>query len=229
MKLRVGVILAVGLLILVFSYAPCFSQSRLEDKITITTYYPSPYGSYNQLQTNTLGVGDNDGDGGLDSGDVPNPTTNPGEVWIKGNVGIGTMSPNSPAPNGQSGNLDVNDIWVRSANNGSGEWFTRAVSTVWLGSAGVLLREGAAAQASCSAGVTATFLARYQNGRIQTRTYYAPFSGPACDSGWVDGPEAECLRAPAHVSKAKATIIGVEGSYQDLTEPSTCSASGLWQ
>ncbi|MFH1248108.1 MAG: hypothetical protein V1490_03040 [Candidatus Omnitrophota bacterium] len=29
-----------------------------EAQLTITTYYPSPYGSYNQLWTNSLGVGD---------------------------------------------------------------------------------------------------------------------------------------------------------------------------
>lgn len=63
------------------------------EDITITTYYPSPYGSYNQLQTNSLGVGDNDGDGTLDSGDVP---TTAGNVWIKGKVGIGTTRPTVP-------------------------------------------------------------------------------------------------------------------------------------
>lgn len=31
-----------------------------------------------------------------------------------GNVGIGTLTPTSPAPNGQPGNLDVNDIYLRS-------------------------------------------------------------------------------------------------------------------
>ena len=61
-----------------------------EESITITTYYPSPYGVYNALQTDKLGVGDNNSDGSLTSLDVP---TNPGEVWIKGNVGIGTTSP----------------------------------------------------------------------------------------------------------------------------------------
>jgi hypothetical protein len=64
--------------------------SFAQESLTITTYYPSPYGSYNQLQTNTLGVGDNDGDGGLDSGDVPSTA---GDVWVAGKVGIGTMSP----------------------------------------------------------------------------------------------------------------------------------------
>jgi len=66
-----------------------FAQGA-DERITITTYYPSPAGVYNQLQTNSLGVGDNDGDGKLDSGDVP---ITPGDVWIKGKVGIGTTNP----------------------------------------------------------------------------------------------------------------------------------------
>ena len=42
-----------------------------EGSITITTYYPSPYGVYNALQTNKLAVGDTNGDEKLDSGDQP--------------------------------------------------------------------------------------------------------------------------------------------------------------
>lgn len=32
------------------------SFALAEDKLTITTYYPSPYGSYNELETNTLQI-----------------------------------------------------------------------------------------------------------------------------------------------------------------------------
>lgn len=60
------------------------------EEITITTYYPSPYGSYSSLQTDKLGVGDNNSDGFFTAVDVPTTT---GDVWIKGNVGIGTTSP----------------------------------------------------------------------------------------------------------------------------------------
>ena len=56
------------------------------EEITITTYYPSPYGSYNALFTDKLGVGDNSGDGLFTNADVP---INPGEVWIDGKVNIG--------------------------------------------------------------------------------------------------------------------------------------------
>jgi len=75
------------LFIFIFGF---FSLSFAEESITITTYYPSPYGSYNSLQTNMLGVGDNSGDGNLTSADVP---ASPGDVWIQGNVGIGTTGP----------------------------------------------------------------------------------------------------------------------------------------
>lgn len=85
---------------LIFSAILLFSTIVLAaEEITITTYYPSPYGSYSSLQTDKLGVGDNDGDGSLTSADVPATT---GYVWIKGLVGIGTTTP----PSGQQ--LEVN-------------------------------------------------------------------------------------------------------------------------
>ncbi|UCC95552.1 MAG: hypothetical protein JSW40_02080 [Candidatus Omnitrophota bacterium] len=62
-----------------------------QEELTLTTYYPAPYGVYNQLVTQTFGVGDNDPtpQPGLDSNDAPDPDTNPGDVWIAGEVGIG--------------------------------------------------------------------------------------------------------------------------------------------
>ena len=69
-------------------FSLCFAA---EESITITTYYPSPYGSYNSLQTDKLGVGDNNGDGNLTSVDVP---TTPGDARISGKVGIGTAPRN---------------------------------------------------------------------------------------------------------------------------------------
>lgn len=41
------------------------------EDITVTTYYPSPHGQYNQLQTNKLAVGDVDTTGTLDAADQP--------------------------------------------------------------------------------------------------------------------------------------------------------------
>jgi hypothetical protein len=58
-----GLCVSFGLLIF-----PCLAQ----EEITITTYYPSPYGSYDELQSNKMAVGDVDGDGVLTASDQPN-------------------------------------------------------------------------------------------------------------------------------------------------------------
>ncbi|MFH1458109.1 MAG: hypothetical protein ABIG31_02945 [Candidatus Omnitrophota bacterium] len=73
-------------LVFLLLFYPVFAQEAL----TITTYYPSPYGSYDSLQTNKFGVGDNNNDGNLTSADIP---TTDGDVWIEGRVGIGTINP----------------------------------------------------------------------------------------------------------------------------------------
>ncbi|MDD2702499.1 MAG: hypothetical protein PHC33_00615 [Candidatus Omnitrophica bacterium] len=75
---------------LIFSLALFFSFLTLpinlfaEESITITTYYPSPYGVYNQLQTNRLAVGDTDGNDTLDDADQPNRD---GDIRLKAQAG----------------------------------------------------------------------------------------------------------------------------------------------
>ncbi len=92
-----------------------------DDTLTISTYYPSPFGVYNRLQTNSLGVGDNNNNGVLDSGDVPPATrgaTN-GDVWIAGNVGIGI---GATAP---TAGLDVNgNVRIRGGGPGANKVLT---------------------------------------------------------------------------------------------------------
>jgi len=48
-------------------------------------------------------------------------------MWITnaGNMGIGTRTP-EPHPTDPSGNLDVNDIWLRSADNDAGAWLSES-------------------------------------------------------------------------------------------------------
>ena len=58
--------LGLGLVVLLLLCIPAFAED-----ITISTYYPSPYGSYGELQSNKLAVGDTNGDGALGAGDLP--------------------------------------------------------------------------------------------------------------------------------------------------------------
>ncbi|MDP2923045.1 MAG: hypothetical protein Q8O30_04920 [Candidatus Omnitrophota bacterium] len=71
----------------------CFSAFSQPETLTITTYYPAPFGIYNRLVTSTLGVGDNSASGGLDGADAPDPVTQTGDVWIVADVGISTTTP----------------------------------------------------------------------------------------------------------------------------------------
>ncbi|MBL7081140.1 MAG: hypothetical protein ISS44_01030 [Candidatus Omnitrophica bacterium] len=85
------------------------SFSLAQEEITITSYYPSPHGVYDSLLTDKLGVGDNDGVGGLTSADVP---INTGEVWIAGNVGIGDIEPDGKLEVNPDGLEDNGDEFV---------------------------------------------------------------------------------------------------------------------
>src|SRR3989339_1058135 len=81
-----------------------FAQSE-EETMTITTYYPAPYGVYNEMRARRMAVGDNYYDGsqycwspdtcanqidGISSSCWPNCNT---DLIVEGNVGIGTTSP----------------------------------------------------------------------------------------------------------------------------------------
>ncbi len=56
-----------------------------EENLTITTYYPSPYGSYRELTAHRMKIGANYSDSGTN---VPD-----NNLIVEGNVGIGTTTP----------------------------------------------------------------------------------------------------------------------------------------
>ncbi|MFC1646407.1 hypothetical protein ACFL2Y_04445 [Candidatus Omnitrophota bacterium] len=75
--------------VLVFIFSILFSllYSYAEERITLTTYYPAPYGVYREMRVNGLAVG---------SAYRNNPTNvADGYLLVNGSVGIGTMSPES--------------------------------------------------------------------------------------------------------------------------------------
>src|SRR3990167_766825 len=84
-----------------------FSQSE-EETLTITTYYPAPYGVYSEMRAKRMAVGDKYYDGsqycwspatcanqidGITSSCWPNCNTN---LIVEGKVGIGTVAPGAP-------------------------------------------------------------------------------------------------------------------------------------
>ena len=55
---------------------------------------------------------------------LASPTTlSDNDLYVQGKIGIGTTTPQTPAPNALSGNMDVNDIYLRSV----GGWVSAAV------------------------------------------------------------------------------------------------------
>ncbi len=68
-----------------FIFSLSLSAFAAEEKISITTFYPSPYGSYKELSTDTLKVGSS-----YNSEDVEVAVN---DLAVEGNVGIGTTSP----------------------------------------------------------------------------------------------------------------------------------------
>jgi|GEM_PF-2448361 len=60
-----------------------FSSFFAEEKITLTTYYPAPYGIYKELRSNQMAVGST----------YRNNSLSDGNLIVSGNVGIGTPSP----------------------------------------------------------------------------------------------------------------------------------------
>jgi len=68
------------------------------DQMTFSTYYPAPFGVYNQMVTRTLGVGDMNNDASINYLDAPDPNNSAQEndLWVAGSVGIGTTMPQTP-------------------------------------------------------------------------------------------------------------------------------------
>ncbi|MCU0651681.1 MAG: hypothetical protein MUC39_01910 [Candidatus Omnitrophica bacterium] len=99
----------ISIVLFFFSLLPIVSsQAQTTDSIRIITYYPSPYGSYRELRTKRLAIGDDYIKTGVppDKYDWQEYATDPmhnigynTDLVVQGNVGIGTTMPES--------NLDI--------------------------------------------------------------------------------------------------------------------------
>ena len=85
-------ICAIGILISVISIS-----AQTSEEITITTYYPSPYGVYQEMNiTGRQAIGDVNGDSAYTNADMAVDQSGapiPGSLTVAGNVGIGTTNP----------------------------------------------------------------------------------------------------------------------------------------
>ena len=78
--------------------------------LTITTYYPSPFGVYNELRAKRMAIGDTYYDSST------TPINDPADLIAEGNVGIGTSD---PAAQLEVRNDDSADMIISSTNNQS--------------------------------------------------------------------------------------------------------------
>jgi hypothetical protein len=66
-----------GVILVLVSIFVCISVAFAEDSLVITTYYPSPYGSYNEIRANRMVIGSFTTVSPSDGAVTFNPTTNP--------------------------------------------------------------------------------------------------------------------------------------------------------
>ena len=113
-------LLSLPLVFLVLTFSlPAFAT---DESITITTYYPSPYGVYNQLAANRLAVGDTNNDGALTAADQSNRD---GDIRLTAQAGDPAVWP--AGTTGQFSYSSVNDdlyhyngsTWVAAGGGGT--------------------------------------------------------------------------------------------------------------
>ncbi|MFA5008665.1 MAG: hypothetical protein WC546_05535 [Candidatus Omnitrophota bacterium] len=194
--------------------APLCLYAQGAETITITTYYPSPHGVYEQLVTSTLGVGDNDDSGTITSADAPDPATasQRGNLWVSGNIGIrtGVAGPQralhvagnngiriAPVNVTTIANPQVGDVAVNSTDstlkwyNGSG-WASAGGGTSYVAYFPYIRTGGPLdpAKDNCLDGFTDQgSLGKYGGCWYPSTTfsYFLPPNG-ICDTNWGDQP-----------------------------------------
>ena len=107
-------------------------------EVTITTYYPAPYGVYSDMiVTQRQSIGDVNLDGSFNSGDMAvDSSGNPmwGSLTVAGNVGIGTTNPGANklevvgGPIKATGGLIVQTVANQTAENN----MTKVDGQMWL-------------------------------------------------------------------------------------------------
>ena len=146
--LFLGLYLIILLINLIFPLSSFAQTEEEEETLTIATYYPAPYGVYNEMRAKKMAVGDNYYGGsqfcwppdtcanqidGISSSCWPNCNT---DLIVEGNVGIGTARPDKALQvNGNIKMVDGNQAAgkvLTSDANGTGSWQTAAGKVVQM-------------------------------------------------------------------------------------------------
>src|SRR3990167_11308452 len=107
--LFLGLYLIILLINLIFLFSSFAQTEEEEETLTIATYYPAPYGIYNEMRAKKMAVGDNylsgsaypwDTGGGCAGNEICNA-----DLVVEGNIGIGTVSPSAKLD--VAGNVNV--------------------------------------------------------------------------------------------------------------------------
>jgi len=138
-------VICLFFILCLFSFS--FAQ---QEQITITTYYPSPYGSYREMRAQRMAIGDDyiKGDQYCWSPETCITTIDANaDLVVQGNVGIGTSNPNhrlhilssllTPANNDRTIGIEQGVASGPVANNSPGIEFLNPGATTPLG--GIML------------------------------------------------------------------------------------------
>lgn len=100
----------------------CIGVCGIAEEITLTTYYPAPYGAYDELSANRLEVEDGAVIGATYIGTAIAPANG---LVVEGNVGIGTVTPTEKLD--VNGTINAIDYEVNGTAGWSG-WFDDGVN-----------------------------------------------------------------------------------------------------
>ncbi len=96
---------------------------QAQESLTITTFYPSPYGVFNEFRSKRMAIGDNyyDNSHYCWSGACGTTIDANADLVVEGNVGIGTTNPQSPLDVKDRIQLDSTggDAWIKFLTAGA--------------------------------------------------------------------------------------------------------------